>query len=228
MASPLTALACHRSSAHVPTENRARADQRPWPAVPRPWTSAWWELQTTRTRTSSSWTEWMTRCWPRRADQWSSDRCPCAVTEDGDSWPGCGATDGRTLLSPRWSRSCGRGAEHLADPASSDGDDLGPGQGQPLELLLGERFAQRGAVPVDEVEVTVSGPPVDRPGNREGSGAGVAPCGDPLVDGHGRGDSGIQHRSIHFAAAAWRRRGPERPGSARDRSGGPLSGRTPR
>src|SRR3954451_2092073 len=96
--------------------SRARGDPRPWPAVPRPWTSAWWELRTTRTRTSSSWTEWMTRCWPRRADRWSSDRCPCAVTEDGDSWPGRGATDGRTLLSPRWSRSCGRGAEHLADP----------------------------------------------------------------------------------------------------------------
>src|SRR4051812_8072707 len=107
-------------------------------------------------------------------------------------WPG--ATDGRWLLGPRCSRSCGRSAEHLADPAPSDGDDLGPGQGQPFELLLREGLAQRGAVTVDEVEATVSGPFVDRPGDREGSGAGVDPCSDPLVREHDRGDGGTQHR----------------------------------
>jgi hypothetical protein len=64
-----------------------------------------------------------------------------------------------------------------------------------LELLVGERLAQRGAVPVDEVEASVSGSPVDRPGDRERNGAAADRCGDPLVEEHGRGHCGAQHRS---------------------------------
>src|SRR4051812_41415080 len=88
---------------------------------------------------------------------------------------------GRPLVTqPWWSRSAGRGAEHLADRAPSGGDDVGPGQGQLFELLLRELLAQRGAVPVDEVEVPVSAPAVDPPGDRERDRVRAGHCGEPL------------------------------------------------
>jgi hypothetical protein len=121
----------------------------------------------------------------------------------------------------------GRAAEQLAAPAAGGGADVCPGHGQPLELMSRNRLAQRGAVPVFEVDGTVPGLLADPPGHREGSAAGTDARGVPLVEGHGRDDGGTHHRSTHFASAVWRRRGPERPGSAGDRSGGPLGGLSP-